>query len=118
MENDIMNTRKEEETKYFANLTNMAHSGNILNVEINSYNSEQYINYLKDHPEDLKLTFAYLNKDHLPSSSCSIIVCRDKNEFEHVFHTGEDWLVTKIWKENREITITNHLIAIEENSVN
>lgn len=109
-------TTKKEETKYFANLTNIAHSCNIPNVEINNYGAEQYITeYLKEHPEDLKITFAYLNKDLLHGSFCRIIVCRDKNEFERVFRAGEDWLVTKIWKENREITITSQLIAIEEN---
>lgn len=109
--NTYLKTRKEERTEYFATLTNRAHSAFINVVQVLTFGDMRYIDYLRAHPEDLKLTFAYIVKDCGPGSFCRIVVCNNEEELDRAMYSGEDWLVTELWEEKREINITEQMIA-------
>lgn len=109
--NTYLKTRKEERTEYFVTLTNKAHSAFINAVQVQAFGDMCYIEHLKAHPEDLKLTFAYIIKDCDPGYFCKLIVCNDEEELNRTMNYGEDWLVTELWEEKREINITEQMIA-------
>ena len=109
--NVYLKTHKEEHTEYFVTLTNKAHSAFINNVQVITSDDMCYIDHLKAHPEDLKLTFAYIAKDCDPGYFCRLIVCRNEEALNRTMNYGEDWLVTELWEEKREINITEQMIA-------
>ena len=108
------NTRKEKRTLYFADLANRNKSGFIYNVQVLTYGILDYINYLKEHPEDLKLTMATGVTVNNNGTSCRIIVCRDQNEMDRLMKMGDEWFVTNLWQEQQTITTKSTTIAKSE----
>lgn len=104
-------TREQEQVKYYANLTNSAHSAFMYNVEVLTHGDNRYLDYLKAHPNDLKLTIAHILPEY-PFSACGIIVCRDEDELNSLLKVSHDWLVTELWQEKQQIHITEQMIAV------
>ena len=108
------NTKKEKRMVYFVHLANRNKSGFIYDVQVPIHDNLDYINYLKKHPEDLKLTIATGVTVNNNGIYCRIIVCRDQNEMDRLMKIGDEWFVTNLWQEQQTITTKSTTIAKSE----
>ncbi len=113
MEKYITKTVNYERVNYYVDVVSKnfgAHCSGIKVSFSSTYNAEGKIKRLTEHPEDLKLVVAYLNRF---DNTCSLVICQNEEDVIRTLNEETNvWRVKELWVETEQIVKTIKKLAI------
>ena len=113
MDKYIDKTMNYERVNYYVNIVSKNFGTHCSGIKVSfcsTYNIEGKIKRLAEHPEDLKLTVAYLNRF---DNNCSLVICQNEEDVIRTLNQESNtWRVKELWVETEQIVKNTKTLAV------